>query len=573
MAKIDGFDGLCNIEERHILGLVSALSFYAKENLSQVAKKRGWAKGEMLQALAAPLHGITNEYKRAFHFVTPSKKAMTRTGAPASPAIGTYKTTMGLSKDESHDFELTSTATCILNYDLSIPSYALILLSKVGVYNSTKERISNLLTLFCQYAIEHPNEEFSVQDIDKIIATKGNGAYINSRNDIAFNALSISGFISLNENGSFSLNEECLELAQYIAENGESISGPQKGDDDYMGNVNRGILELLTNEMMNIIPLRYKDLLKIKLGNDSSDDIQSPQTSSISSRQVIYYGAPGTGKSHRIKQLIADYKINESTNVFRTTFHPDSDYSTFVGCYKPIKEERTRTEIINGKVSVVKNPDGTDAKESNITYTFIPQAFLKAYIKAYNSPEESVILVIEEINRGNCAQIFGDLFQLLDRKEDGTSEYPIKADDDVRRFLKEGKDEEGNDILVKKEGIANGELSLPSNLYIWATMNTSDQSLFPIDSAFKRRWEWKYIPIANAQKNYVIDVDGNQYDWWSFLDTINVLIEDATHSEDKKLGYFFAKTDNNIISVNTFVSKVIFYLWRSEERRGGKECL
>ena len=278
-------------------------------------------------------------------------------------------------------------------------------------------------------------------------------------------------------------------------------------------------------------------------------------------RQVIYFGAPGTGKSHRIKQLIEDNKINEKTNVFRTTFHPDSDYSTFVGCYKPIKEERTRTEIINGKVSVVKNPDGTDAKESNITYTFIPQAFLIAYIKAYNSPEESVILVIEEINRGNCAQIFGDLFQLLDRKEDGTSEYPIKADDDVRRFLEEGKDEEGNDILVAKEGIANGELRLPRNLYIWATMNTSDQSLFPIDSAFKRRWEWKYIPIADAKKNYVIDVDGNQYDWWSFLETINLLIEDATHSEDKKLGYFFAKADNNVISVNTFVSKVIFYLW------------
>lgn len=278
-------------------------------------------------------------------------------------------------------------------------------------------------------------------------------------------------------------------------------------------------------------------------------------------RQVIYFGAPGTGKSHRIKQLIEDNKINEKTNVFRTTFHPDSDYSTFVGCYKPIKEERTRTEIINGKVSVVKNQDGTDAKESNITYTFIPQAFLKAYIKAYNSPEESVILVIEEINRGNCAQIFGDLFQLLDRKEDGTSEYPIKADDDVRRFLEEGKDEEGNDILVAKEGIANGELRLPRNLYIWATMNTSDQSLFPIDSAFKRRWEWKYIPIADAKKNYVIDADGNQYDWWSFLETINLLIEDATHSEDKKLGYFFAKADNNVISVNTFVSKVIFYLW------------
>ena len=316
---------------------------------------------------------------------------------------------------------------------------------------------------------------------------------------------------------------------------------------------------------VSLLP-NYKEILKTKYNMTKKEYFDSFSDINTSAplnepRQVIYFGAPGTGKSHKIKQLIKDNKINESTNVFRTTFHPDSDYSTFVGCYKPIKEERTRTEIINGKVSVVKNPDGTDAKESNITYTFIPQAFLKAYIKAYNSPEESVILVIEEINRGNCAQIFGDLFQLLDRKEDGTSEYPIKADDDVRRFLEEGKDEEGNDILVKKEGIANGELSLPSNLYIWATMNTSDQSLFPIDSAFKRRWEWKYIPIANAQKNYVIDVDGNQYDWWSFLDTINILIEDATHSEDKKLGYFFAKTDNNIISVNTFVSKVIFYLW------------
>ena len=273
--------------------------------------------------------------------------------------------------------------------------------------------------------------------------------------------------------------------------------------------------------------------------------------------QQIYYGAPGTGKSHKIKDD-ADVKAADEKNlVFRTTFHPDSDYSTFVGAYKPTTTKRA---VRNVAGDIVKDTNKEDVYEDCITYSFIPQAFLQAYVAAWNNPDDKVFLVIEEINRGNCAQIFGDLFQLLDRDGDGVSEYPIMADKDIAKYLN-GNDEEELPVLTNKDGIKDGKLRLPKNLYIWATMNTSDQSLFPIDSAFKRRWDWVYMPIADAKKNYVIEIDNDQYDWWSFLEAINAIIESTIHSEDKKLGYFFAKAKDGRITVETFVSKVIFYLW------------
>ena len=265
--------------------------------------------------------------------------------------------------------------------------------------------------------------------------------------------------------------------------------------------------------------------------------------------QQIFYGAPGTGKSFKIKNDEKVKKADEKNLVFRTTFHPDSDYSTFVGAYKP-----TMKSVADKYKAVV-------GKDEEITYEFIPQAFLQAYIAAWNNQEENVFLIIEEINRGNCAQIFGDLFQLLDRDDEGFSEYPIKADRDLAKYLS-GKDEKGNDVLVNKDGIKDGKLKLPKNLFIWATMNTSDQSLFPIDSAFKRRWDWEYVPIHNCNKGWRIAADNNEFNWWSFIDKINNEIGELTSSEDKKLGYFFCKADENgIISSDKFVSKVIFYLW------------
>ncbi len=266
--------------------------------------------------------------------------------------------------------------------------------------------------------------------------------------------------------------------------------------------------------------------------------------------QQIYYGAPGTGKSHEIKEQTAE--AEEQGRVFRTTFHPDSDYSTFVGCYKPTISQKA---VRNVAGDVVKK-DGKEVFEDYISYQFVPQAFTNAYVKAWKSPNDPVFLIIEEINRGNCAQIFGDLFQLLDRGDDGVSDYPIKADTDLCKYLKKelGEDE--------SKGIKDGKLCLPANLHIWATMNTSDQSLFPIDSAFKRRWDWHYTPICNANKGWKVEANGNQYDWWDFLQKINGRIERATSSEDKQLGYFFCKADGNgVISAEKFVSKVIFYLW------------
>ena len=274
-------------------------------------------------------------------------------------------------------------------------------------------------------------------------------------------------------------------------------------------------------------------------------------------RQQIFYGAPGTGKSHRIKEQLRALNVPKE-NIFRTTFHPDSDFSTFVGAYKPTMKRQYRYD---GKVKAkyYEDDDLAGAKKDEviidkvIQYDFVPQTFIKAYVRAYQT-NENVYLIIEEINRGNCAQIFGDLFQLLDRDENGVSEYTIKADADIRAYLE--------DVLgCDSEGIKDGELCLPSNLYIYATMNTSDQSLFPIDSAFKRRWDWEYEPIKYKNADWVIDINGNQFSWTSFQKEVNNRIFESTNSEDKMLGDFFVKPYDGIITEKLLLNKVLFYLW------------
>ena len=298
---------------------------------------------------------------------------------------------------------------------------------------------------------------------------------------------------------------------------------------------------------------------------DSVEDSSSIEYS----LQQIFYGAPGTGKSHTINEETKD------EDIIRTTFHPDTDYSTFVGAYKPTTKEVELRDLSGHKV--VEN--GEVVKEDRIVYEFVAQSFLQAYVSAWKKYAEAnedepqkQYLVIEEINRGNCAQIFGDLFQLLDRNDRGFSDYPIKADADMKRQLQKAfkglviAQKDKINTLYKSKDIVSQVLDgdiliLPNNLYIWATMNTSDQSLFPIDSAFKRRWDWTYMPISNAEKHWVIGVDGNNYDWWQFLEKINEKIGSTTNSEDKKLGYFFCKAQNGIISAKAFVGKVIFYLW------------
>lgn len=373
------------------------------------------------------------------------------------------------------------------------------------------------------------------------------------------------------------------------------------GDDKYC----KELLDLYINV--------YKKYKSINMGHDEIKTDIVCNIAAATPLQTIYYGTPGSGKSHKVKKLIEG--VNEDF-VFRTTFHPDSDYASFVGCYKPktscVKShqlKKTLDELKDEAKDITSQPTGNKVsqiiefvtkyatllpkiveeydevqsmqnllnkhlgfanetyltyivdyvnanqkQESKISYEFTPQAFTKAYVKAWKT-REPVYLIIEEINRGNCAQIFGDLFQLLDRK-DGVSEYPIDADNDLKYYL------EREDVLgVGHDGIANGKLRLPSNLNILATMNTSDQSLFPMDSAFKRRWDWECVPInyKNADSaKYTINIDGKDYLWHDFLENVNARIKKATDSEDKQMGNFFI-TGN--VTENQFVNKVMFYLW------------
>lgn len=259
--------------------------------------------------------------------------------------------------------------------------------------------------------------------------------------------------------------------------------------------------------------------------------------------QQILFGAPGTGKSHTIN---INANITEQNSI-RTTFHPDSDYSSFVGCYKPTKDDES----------------------GEITYDFTPQAFTNAYVAAWKNAQTPFFLIIEEINRGNCAQIFGDIFQLLDRDEYGYSSYKTTPDQDLANFI--SKQFENTDI--DDEELKSGKkMQLPPNLHIWATMNTSDQSLFPIDSAFKRRWDWRYIPIDYTDRGHFIACGDTQYSWADFLQKVNDKVESVTQSEDKKLGYWFMGNgaEQKEITIDRFVSKVIFYLWNDVFKDFGK---
>lgn len=352
---------------------------------------------------------------------------------------------------------------------------------------------------------------------------------------------------------------------------------------------------------LSLIPKRtmiYQEIAPLEQHN--------PPASANESLQQITYGAPGTGKSWGVENEIRDA---HGKGTIRTTFHPDSDYSTFVGTYKPAMrdygaDEKTEVyRIVKASGGEVKTLEGERVQKGRrVAYEFVPQAFLEAYVAAWRkcaaflSAQDDAargaaiqFLVIEEINRGDCAKIFGDLFQLLDRADDGYSTYAVKPDTDIRLYLNEvfagnaakgvapidlsGVNFGGRDMTAAE--IASGEkMLLPPNMYIRATMNTSDQSLFPMDSAFKRRWDWKYVPICNhAEKAWTIAVDSSlKYEWWDFLEKINKQVFMLTNSEDKQLGYFFVRAKGDEVSLDMFVNKVVFYLWNVVFKDCFSEC-
>lgn len=260
--------------------------------------------------------------------------------------------------------------------------------------------------------------------------------------------------------------------------------------------------------------------------------------------QKIYYGAPGTGKSYSIKKYLKDNKVDDEF-IFRTTFHPEYSYNDFTG------------QLI---------PTVTDDKK--ITYTYKKGVFTMALEKAYKDTSKQVYLIIEEMSRGNCAGIFGDLFQLLDREniglDIGWSEYFIN-----------------NDLIAKDiPAITDDKIKLPPNFNIFGTVNTSDQNVFAMDTAFKRRFDWEYVstdPIKDSTKkdgSYLNNVEFNikskesvlSIKWVNFYQALNDFITSKNYlglGEDKQIGQFFIDftglKDGEIKS--RIKNKLMQYLW------------
>lgn len=257
---------------------------------------------------------------------------------------------------------------------------------------------------------------------------------------------------------------------------------------------------------------------------------------------LIFFGAPGTGKSYELNKN-AEKSFPED-NVSRVTFYPDYTYSQFVGCFKPMTEDAL---------------DGSGRTE--ITYRYVPGPFLETYINAVLHPEQKYLLIVEEINRANPAAVFGDVFQLLDRRADGRSDYTIAVPVEMRQVL-------------AKEGIPTDKLAIPSNMYIWATMNSADQGVFPMDTAFKRRWDFKYMKIDEGEnavidgkllKDIVVPCGKRSVRWNDLRKAINDFMtsDDLKINEDKLLGPFFVAPDALTPErfPDAFKDKVLLYLY------------
>lgn len=262
-----------------------------------------------------------------------------------------------------------------------------------------------------------------------------------------------------------------------------------------------------------------------------------------SGKNVIYFGAPGTGKSDAIKKIPTD-----ENNSVTTIFHPETYYSDFVGCLKPTM----------GTVGV--------------EYKFQVGPFTEIIIKALNDPSHHYYLVIEEINRAKSAAVFGEIFQLLDRKDNGESEYSIQVNDqDLLKVFEQN-------LLTP---LKNNRIQIPKNLSILATMNTSDQAVEPMDTAFKRRWKYVYKPIdftTCATGNFLIkrSIGDITVTWKALAENINDFLAQLEIPEDRHLGPWFVK--NEEISTldkakDTLGSKILMYLWDDVLRHEGKSEL
>ena len=335
-----------------------------------------------------------------------------------------------------------------------------------------------------------------------------------------------------------------------------------------------------TQELMSLMaaywPEQYSGIsdplpLLMEMTNCSESNVLEKAGKSLVNepRNLIFFGAPGTGKSYQLNRLAKDSFA--AGNIVRVTFYPDYTYSQFVGCFKPV------TRYKNDYKSVSK-------QESYISYEFVPGPFLETYAKAVQNPDENYLLIVEEINRANSAAVFGDVFQLLDRDASGRSEYEIAVPREMRDYLglrlleyaNNGRIHDPAKLMSEQERLANEakRLSLPPNMYIWATMNSADQGVFPMDTAFKRRWDFRYMGIDDGENAEVdgrllseieVPCGGQSIVWNKLRRAINELMadDDLKINEDKFLGPFFiapaSLTPERFPDV--FKGKVLLYLY------------
>lgn len=311
----------------------------------------------------------------------------------------------------------------------------------------------------------------------------------------------------------------------------------------------------LENGTLNTSLNYYEKFLEERESQSStqnSDKSNKNDTHIKQPHQRIFFGAPGTGKSYLLNEEAKEHFEKECYE--RVTFHPNYMYGNFVGAFKPFP--------------------GT---QESITYEYIPGVLLGQLIKALQNQDKNYLLIIEEINRANVAAVFGDIFQLLDRDESGDSEYPIAASRELREFLEKNlTNSKLNPNITEKMGKNFSRVFLPNNLYIWATMNSADQGVMPIDTAFKRRWEFRYIGIDDAVDasfaNYKFKINSSEVvKWDDFRKEVNKRLSKLNIPEDKLIGpYFISKSilQNYKPSELTEVvkDKVLMYLYEDAAR-------
>lgn len=299
-----------------------------------------------------------------------------------------------------------------------------------------------------------------------------------------------------------------------------------------------GLYESYSTELqkaLNIYRCLNKNTYGISIsdGNNTLKENSEDVKRETGAENILFYGVPGAGKSHEIKTKYCD----DEKYMERVVFHPDYTYSDFVGQILP---------------RVEKDRDGND----KLKYVFTPGPYTKLLKKAQNDPGNYYYLVIEELNRGNAPAIFGEVFQLLDRKDE--EDFPLEE---------VGESEYGiSNYEVAKEvyGDEKHQVRIPSNMYVLATMNTADQNVFTLDTAFQRRWNMRQIENNFDKSEHSKDIiAGTKVSWGAFATVINDMVidinVDMASSEDKRLGTYFARKKE--LEASRFSEKVLKYLW------------